>query len=386
MVSRFEFATATRIIFGNGTAQEAAPLAASFGKRALIVTGKSTQRAEKLAQSLHDLGLSVSFFPIDGEPRIEAAAVGAAQARHMQADCVIGFGGGGALDGGKAIAALATNAGDPLDYLEVIGKAQPLQHPPLPYIALPTTSGTGSEVTRNAVLTSTEKQVKVSLRNALMLPRIAIVDPELTYSMPPEVTATTGLDALTQLIEPFTCNRPNPLTDSICREGIGRVAWALERAFEDGSDIEARAAMSMASLFGGMALANARLGAVHGFAAPIGGMFGAPHGAICAALLPHTMRANIIALQADNSDFAREVLSRYEEIALLLDADADPMDGVERVSEICQKLRVPRLREIGIRRESFDAIVEKARNASSMQGNSVKLTDEALHSILDAAY
>ena len=210
-------------------------------------------------------------------------------ARREQCDLVIAFGGGSAIDAGKAIAALLANGGELTDYLEVIGKGQPLRHPSVPFIAVPTTAGTGSEVTRNAVLASAEHQVKVSMRSPLMLPRLAVVDPELTLELPPAVTASTGLDALTQLIEPYVSIRANPLTDGFCLEGLRRVSRSLRRAYHAGRDITAREDMSLASLLGGLALANAGLGVVHGFAAPVGGMFHAPHGAICAALLPHGM-------------------------------------------------------------------------------------------------
>ena len=207
-------------------------------------------------------------------------------------DTVIGFGGGAALDAAKAIAILMTNPGDVTDYLEIIGRGKTLTEPPVPCIAIPTTAGTGSEVTRNSVIASREERVKVSLRSPLMLPKVVVVDPELTYDLPPAITASTGVDALTQLIEPFVCSRANPLTDGLCQEGIERVARSLRRAFESAgrgeapADAAAREDMAVASLFGGLALANAGLGAVHGLAAPLGGMIGAPHGAVCAALLP----------------------------------------------------------------------------------------------------
>ena len=244
-------------------------------------------------------------------------------------DVIIGLGGGSAIDTGKAIAALLTNPGDPLDYLEVIGRGQALHATPLPYIAIPTTAGTGSEVTRNAVLASPEHRVKVSLRSPLMLPRVAIVDPELTYSLPPAITASTGLDALTQLIEPYTCNSPNPLVDAICREGMQRAARSLKRAYQDGNDVAAREDMSIAALFGGLALANAKLGAVHGFAGPLGGLFPAPHGMICARLLPLIVEANVRALQERKPNTS--VLQRYAEVAQLLTgrSTAGASDAIE---------------------------------------------------------
>ena len=234
----------------------------------------------------------------------------------MRANCdlIIGLGGGSAIDTGKAIAALLTNAGDPLDYLEVIGRGQALTDAPAPFIAIPTTAGTGAEVTRNAVLASPEHRVKVSLRSPLMLPRVALVDPELTYGLPPAITASTGLDALTQLIEPFVSIRANPLTDAICRDGMRRAARSLRRAYEEGTMLPP-ARTWPASLFGGLALANAGLGAVHGFAGPLGGLFPAPHGVICARLLPLIVEANVRALQERKPNTS--VLQRYAEVARL---------------------------------------------------------------------
>jgi alcohol dehydrogenase class IV len=282
---------------------------------------------------------------------------------------VVAVGGGSAIDAGKAIAALATNSGEPLDYLEVIGRGQPLERAPLPFIAVPTTAGTGSEVTRNAVLGSPEHRVKASLRSALMLPRVAVVDPELTLGLPPDVTASTGLDALTQLIEPWVSVRANAITDMFCVDGMHRVQRSLARAFRDGSDIEARADMSFASLLGGLALANAGLGAVHGFAAPVGGMFDAPHGAVCAALLPHAIDVNIRALREREPD--SEALRRYDDLGW--------------VAELCEHFDIPRLRTWGMRDDHVPELVEKAAKASSMKGNPIVLTRADLTEIVERA-
>jgi alcohol dehydrogenase class IV len=285
----FEFATAGRIVFGAGKRTEALSIARSFGTRGLLVTGAHSDRANWLQRG----GLDLVIFPIKTEPSIENAAEGACVAREAKAQFVIAIGGGSVIDAGKAIAALATNRDPILEYLEVIGSARPITATPLPLIALPTTAGTGAEVTRNAVLSSSKHRLKVSLRSPKMLPPVAIVDPELTFDLPPVLTASTGMDALTQLIEPFLCNRVNPMTDAICREAIPRAANALPRAFASGLDREARTDMALASLCGGLALANAGLGAVHGLAAPIGGMFRTPHGAVCAAVLPHALEKNL---------------------------------------------------------------------------------------------
>ena len=382
---QFEFATATRIIFGNGAIRQVAPLAATFGRSALIVTSRSVERAAPLVEQLQAQNIASCLFSVCGEPTTTIALDGVRLARESDCDLVIAIGGGAALDTGKAIAALLTNSGDLLDYLEVIGKGQPLTTPPAPFIAVPTTAGTGSEVTRNAVLSSPEHRVKVSLRSALMLPRVAVVDPELTHSQPPRVTADSGLDALTQCLEPFVSNAANPVTDAICREGLRRAARSLRRAYENGNDAVAREDMALAALFGGLALANAKLGAVHGFAGVIGGMFPAPHGAICARLLPFVMEANLRALESRAPD--SPALVRYAEVAQILteDANARAADGVEWVMNLCEALTVRPLAAFGLSEADIPAIVAQAQGASSMKGNPIGLTDGELVEVLENA-
>lgn len=290
------------------------------------------------------------------------------------------------IDSAKAIAGLVTNPGAILDYLEVIGKGKQLAVPALACVAIPTTAGTGAEVTRNAVLASLEHQIKVSLRSAFLLPRIAIVDPTLTIDLPCSVTASTGLDALTQLIEPYVSIRANPVTDGLCIEGMRRVARSLRRAYERGQDLAAREDMALASLFGGLSLANAGLGAVHGFAAPIGGMFHAPHGAICAALLPHVMRVNLRALRGRLPD--SDSLRRYDSVAKILTGsnEATAIDGVNWVSELCKAVQVPGLRAYGVTVRDSSALVAKAAKASSMKANPIVLTEDELTEALQAAF
>src|ERR1017187_2900235 len=334
----FEFATAARILFGEGTLRQVPAAAASIGRRALLVTGASPDRAVPLRQALQSAGVSPVPFSVPGEPTLSLI-----RSAPRDYDFVIAFGGGSVLDAAKALAALLTNPGDPLDYLEVIGLGHPLAAPAAPCIAIPTTAGTGSEVTRNAVLASPQRRVKASLRSPSMFPRLAVVDPELTYHLPRAITASTGLDALTQLIEPYVSLRANPMTDQFCVEGIRRAAHALPLVWANGGDLAARRDMAWASLLGGMALANAALGAVHGFAAPIGGIFPAPHGAVCAALLPHAMDVNIRALRAR----APEKLTRYHEIARLLTGrpHATASDGVAWVADLCRELEITPLRD-----------------------------------------
>jgi alcohol dehydrogenase class IV len=385
MNASFEFATATRIVFGPGRVREIGALAKELGKRALVVTGRDPTRAQSLGTILSASGVESCFFPTTGEPEVDTVSNGVARAKVENCDLVISIGGGSAIDAGKAIAAMLTNDGDLLDYLEVIGRGKALDKLPAPFIAIPTTAGTGSEVTRNSVLSSPEHRVKVSLRSPLMLARIALVDPELTYGLPPAVTASTGLDALTQLIEPYVCSRNNPMTDAICAEGLQRAARSLQSAFADSRNAVAREDMSVASLFGGLALANAGLGAVHGFAGPIGGMFPAPHGAVCAALLPHVMEANLRACRQRQP--AGETIGRYQTVARLLTAksSAQPEDGTDWVRQLVEDLRVPRLCTYGITAESVDELVEKSAKASSMKANPIALTREELAGILTKA-
>jgi alcohol dehydrogenase class IV len=382
---QFEFATAARILFAPGSAEQIPRIAREFGTQALIVTGRDANRCADVCAGLAREGVAHSVFSVAGEPSLDAVRNGAQALRNRRADVVIGFGGGSAIDAAKAIAALAPNSGEPLDYLEVIGRAAALDRGPLPVIAVPTTAGTGSEVTRNAVLYSPEHGVKASLRSPLMLPRVAVVDPNLTLPLPPAVTASTGLDALTQLIEPYVSVRANAMTDLFCREGMGRAAGALVAAFENGSDRNAREAMSFASLLGGLSLANAGLGAVHGFAAPVGGMFDAPHGAICAALLPLGMEINIRALRAGTA--GGDALRRYADVAGILtgDPEAEPEKGIAWVRELCGRLAIPPLRTYGVTQDSVPQLVEKAANASSMKGNPVVLSPDLLTEMISRA-
>ena len=381
----FEFATANRIIFGPGAIARLVPVARSLGERALVVVGGSGSRINAWIKELRSGGIVVSEFRASKEPSVETVLCGLEQARAEDCEFVIGMGGGSVVDTGKAIAGLMSNPGEIYDYLEVVGKGKALTNPSAPYVAVPTTAGTGSEVTRNAVLTVTDQRVKVSLRSLFMLPRWAIVDPELTYSLPPEITAATGLDALTQLIEPFLSDASNPLTDAICREGMRRVSQSLQRAYKNGNDAHAREDMALASLFGGMALANAKLGAVHGFAGPIGGMFPAPHGAICARLLPLVVEMNLTAIRDRAAQ--RPILERFTEMSQLLRGDqgARAEDGIRWLHELCTALTIPPLATYGITESDFPEIIAQAKRASSMKGNPIELMDSELLRILEQA-
>jgi alcohol dehydrogenase class IV len=375
----WEFATAGRVVFGAGARHELASSLRAFGSHALLVVGRHLGGGD----SLPDLGATTRFV-VAGEPTTETARAGVAAYRDARCDFVIGIGGGSVLDAAKAVAALATNIGDPLDYLEVIGRGRKLEAAPAPCVAVPTTAGTGSEVTRNAVLGSREHARKASLRHPAMLPRLAIVDPELTMTLPREATASTGLDALTQLIEPYVSVRATPLTDALCLDGMRRVARSLRVAAspQGATDMEARSDMALASLFGGLALANAGLGVVHGLAAPIGGMFPAPHGAVCAVLLAHGMSANLRALQSRT--MGHPAIDRYRHIAVALTGDpaASAEAGVAAVTSLCSDLAIPGLRAFGVSEAHLPEICREAQRASSMKSNPVELDDQELREVL----
>jgi alcohol dehydrogenase class IV len=390
---KFEFSTPGRVLFGPGTIDQAGPAAAALAPNEgpiLVVTGRDSSRAAPLFSSLEASGLVCERFSIGGEPRFEDLRAVLLLARAAGARVVIGFGGGSALDLAKATAALLANPGDPLDYAEAIGGGRALSLPSYPCIAIPTTAGTGSEATRNAVLASPEHGVKVSLRSPSMLPRLALVDPELSYALPSRVTAETGMDALAQLIEPLVCSSPNPFVDAICRAALPRAARALPRAYRDGGDKAAREDMAYSSLSGGMALTNARLGAVHGIAGPLGGSFPIAHGAVCAALLAPVAAVNVAALRARNPE--SPVLRRYADIASILRSaragsqGSRPEDAGPALGELALMLGIRGLGFYGVKKDDFPDIVRKAAQASSMRGNPISLLPDEFMTILEGAW
>jgi alcohol dehydrogenase class IV len=378
-LNAFTFATAAKIHFGVGASKQLNGEATARGTRALVVTGGTPSRVASLVSQL---SIPHHLFEIRGEPGVEMVAAGSAQALENGCDVIVAIGGGSVIDAGKAISALMTNRRDVMSYLEVIGNGEPLTEKTAPFIAVTTTSGTGAEVTRNAVLASKAHGVKVSMRSESMLPDVAIVDPQLTVSVPPAVTAATGLDALTQVIEPYVSVKANFLTDAICEAAMVRVARSLRRAYDHGDDLAAREDMAFASLCGGLALANAGLGAVHGFAGPIGGMFPIPHGVVCGRLLPFVFKANVAAVSE-----MPDVAKKFEKVATLLTGNpgSTVADGVRWLDTLCTHLQVDGLSKYGVARPDFDRILPAAKRASSMKGNPVPLADSVLADILDQA-
>ena len=387
-VITFEFATAGRIIFGAGKSTSAGEIAAGFGKRIFLVTGghSADSAVEQLKQTLKASGIDASQIPrysIRGEPDVPTIREGLAQAKAFQAEVIIGLGGGAAMDSAKALAALLTNPGDMLDYLEVVGKGQSISQMPLPCICIPTTAGTGSEVTRNSVIGVSDQRLKVSMRGLLMLARVALVDPELTYSLPPEVTAYTGLDALTQLVEAYLSARATVFSRAIVESALP-YARHLEAAYaasqtnrHDVTARTAREAMSYAALCSGLALANSGLGAVHGFASVMGARYPIPHGLCCGILLPHTIEANY------RRDFATRPHLWNNLAHLLGQTSAESL--IDYLHRLTLALNLPALSTFGLDAAHQPELVALAKRANSMKANPVELNDDELTGILAAA-
>lgn len=378
----FSFLTAGEIRFGRGVAIDAAPWVAALGRHVLLVHGARGARAAWLDRALRDAGCAVTALACPHEPDLALIETGVALGRDVAVDVVVSTGGGAALDAGKAIAALIPATRPIMDHLEVVGQGLPLDRAPLPFVALPTTAGTGAEATRNAVIGVPQARRKVSLRDPRMLPNLAIVDPALTDGLPEAQTLASGLDAVTQVIEPYLSRRANLMTDALCRDAIPRGLRALCTVMADSTNAQARDDMAWVSLCGGLALSNAGLGAVHGLAGPVGGMSHAPHGAVCGALLPGVLSANAAAAMPDSA-----LETRLQEvrnwIASALGCDAD--DAFGALSNWSSAQGLPRLDAMGVSHSDLPAIAAAAAGSSSMRANPVELTAETLQEILEQA-
>ncbi|WP_299503125.1 iron-containing alcohol dehydrogenase [uncultured Roseobacter sp.] len=370
----FSFLSPGRIEFGRGVRAQTARRAIAHGKRVLLVRGRSVPWVDALTEKLHSMGAEVTSVFNSGEPTVSGVEQALQQARARGAEVVVAVGGGAVLDLGKAVAALAPGTGSSMDHLEGVGAAKPLYADPLPFIAVPTTAGTGAEVTKNAVIAVPEAGRKVSLRDDRMVPDVAIIDAALTDGAPRAQTLASGLDALTQVIEPFLSHRANPLTDALCRSAIPLGAMALAR-LSKGEDIQARDDMAFVSLSGGLALANAGLGAVHGLAGVLGGRLGAPHGLICGRLMGPVLAANALAIAKAGAD-----LSRFEAVAQWLGNafERDAATVFESLPALLDGWKVPRLAQWLTPETDLEAIAREAAGASSMKANPCVLSTGAL--------
>jgi alcohol dehydrogenase class IV len=384
----FEFYGMGKIIFGRGTISSAGELATGLGKSPLLIHN-SDAAVHHLQKSL--TGLSITIRRQRGEPTVTDVDAAVKQAREHKCDSVIALGGGSAIDAAKATAGLLTNGGSAIDYMEIVGSGQKITRPAAPWMAIPVTAGTGAEATRNAVIGLPEKRFKASIRSELLLPRIALIDPELAVTVPSSVTASSGMDALCQLIESYTSTGASPLTDILALRGIHLAARNLPQAFHNGNDLDAREAMAMAALLSGMTLTNAGLGAVHGFAAPLGANFPAPHGTICAALLPHIIAANIRTLRDQPATTGTPALKRYANIGRQLSglenaSDIHAIDAcVDFTAGLLKEMSIPPLSKFGLTIAAIPEMIALARKASSMRFNPVVLSDASLSESLTAA-
>jgi alcohol dehydrogenase class IV len=390
-MAMFEFFCAPRIIFGCGQFARIGELADELGPTVLAVLSQSAtaggKRLAELRQRLGAAGVRVVETYQRGEPTVESVDAIVELGRGEKCGGVVGLGGGSAIDAAKAVAGLLTNPGGALDYLEIVGKGQKMTRPAAPWVAVPTTAGTGAEVTRNSVVTG--PRFKASIRSEHILPRVALVDPQLTVDNPPAITAASGMDALCQLIESYTAKGANPMTDALALEGIRLAAECLQRAYHNGRDLEAREGMALAALLSGLTLGSAGLGAVHAIAPAVGANFPISHGVACAALLAPVMAANVAGLRAESVD--HPALKRYATIGRELLGRADMPgeqaidEGIAVIRRLVSELKIPRLGTLGLSAGDVPAMVALASKANSMKANPVGLDEPALAKVLQEA-
>ena len=389
---KFDYYGVPRIVFGRGQFARAGELAAGLGGPAFFISspgGAGGGALERLREMLAAAGVRSAGLPHRGEPTISAVDRLTEAARREGANLLIAIGGGSVIDSAKAVSGLLTNGGSAQDYMETVGAGRKVAKPGIPWIAIPTTAGTGAEVTRNAVVASPQKHFKASIRSEHLLARVALVDPDLSAGAPPEVTAATGMDALSQLIESYTSTGAEPMTDALARAGIPLAARCLPRAYRDGGDLEAREGMALAALWSGICLTNTSLGAVHGIAAPLGACIPAPHGAICAALLSPVIAANVRALRAQSS--GHPALARYADIGRAMAEDPALPDAqaiaacIERTGRLAREVGVTSLGRFGLTREIIPGVATLACRSNSIRANPVKLSEEALAAAMVAA-
>jgi len=386
----FTFAGMPPVHFGPGKLSVLPRLARAFGREALLVTGKSSLesggRLERVLDGLKAAGLEVRRITIAAEPSTAFIDRTCAELRAGGAPIavVIGIGGGSVIDGAKALSAMLPHRNSVLDHLEDVGSNLPHSGVKVPYVAAPTTSGTGGEMTKNAVLSMVGPDgYKKSLRHDNLIPDAVIVDPELMLSCPPHVTAACGMDAFTQLLEPYLSPLASPLSDALAWSGLEMAReYMVPAATDRGGDLDVRAGMAYASMLSGAALANAGLGLVHGLASPIGGFFEIPHGVVCGTLVAETTAANIAALRREGAHSA--ALAKYAKVGILFGGDAGKSEAwncdflIERLHALTEALRLPRLSAYGIGEGDLDRIVEKTGNRQ----NPVKLAPDAIRGLL----
>jgi alcohol dehydrogenase class IV len=385
----YDFVAPQRIVFGWGRRREAGVLARSLGRRAFLICGAPVLTEGgvlgQIAEALRAEGVEAVFLEtIVREPEVEDVdrVAGVVRTAGLRAgDFILAIGGGAAIDLGKAVAAMATNDESPTvkDYLEGVGRGLKLVKAPLPILAMPTTAGTGAEATRNAVISSYDPAFKKSLRSEKIMPRIALVDPELTVTVPPATTAASGMDAITQLIESFISRKAQPIPQALAMDGLRKAIPSIAEAVEHGASRPARERMAHAAMLSGICLANSGLGMAHGVAAALGVHCRVAHGVACALMLPVALRVNRQVRQAE--------LVRLSLLNFRQPKTRTPEEAVEtlirEISTLCDRVGVPRrLSQLGVTAEQIPEIVQSSRG-SSMAGNPRELSDAELTAILE---
>ncbi|WP_342070613.1 iron-containing alcohol dehydrogenase [Yoonia algicola] len=379
----FSFLSPHALYFGRGQSAQTAALAKTYGTAVLLVHGSRPSRAQWLVTACEEAGLTTTTLSCHHEPSLPDIRAALDHLGGFRPDVIVALGGGSVIDFAKALAALIPCEGEASEYLEVVGNGRPLEHAPIPMIALPTTAGTGAEVTKNAVISVPERGIKVSLRDGRMIPQIAIVDAALMEGAPKAVTLAAALDAVTQVIEPYLSVKSNPMTDALCAAAIAKGLKSLRDVVENDTP-DAWDDMAWVSTCGGLALANAGLGAVHGFAGVIGGRTNAPHGEICGALLPAVLNSHL-----GKAETGTEIYTRLKWVEGLIDAQFTPDAPGKGISALARWSKGQGLRglaEMGLRVEDHSQVADAAANASSMKGNPFALTQEELVAILREAH
>lgn len=392
-IPSFELARLPRIIFGDGSIDKVPSLAGQYGHNILLVTGAGSFRASASWQPFVDAlarqGSRLEVFTVSGEPSPQLVDEAAAQFRNAEIDVVLGIGGGSVLDAAKAIAGLLRVPNSVMDYLEGVGPELAYQGPAVPFIAVPTTAGTGSEATKNAVLSvQGENGFKKSFRHETLVPQYAVLDPQLLASCPRLQIAGNGMDALTQLLESYVSTKANPFTDALALSGMEAVREGLFAWYDDTPQAaQGRAAMAYAALLSGMTLAQVGLGSVHGLAAPLGAFFPMPHGVVCGTLVATCSATNIRVLEQRMPD--SPALRKYAEVGRLLARQPELDDQAARarlldlLAEWTERLELPRLSAYGMNAEDIPRVVANSRG-NSMKTNPVVLADEEIAEILAA--
>ena len=383
MIKVGEFYAPGKIIFGPGSLNQIGAEAKRLGNKVLVVLGRSAMRKSGVLDRLTHLLIEnnleyVIYENVPSDPTVEIIDTGTGLARKEKCNLIIALGGGSVLDAGKAISAMVTNEGSVADYQEIEGKGRKFQHKPTPFIAIPTTSGTGSEATKNAVITNTEFSLKKSIRDPWLIPEVALVDPELTLSLPPHITAVCGGDALTQCVEAYLGKKSQEITDALALHAIGLIGKSLVKAVKEGKNLEARKDMAMAALLSGLCLSNSGLGAAHALSHPLGVYYKIPHGLSCAVLLPYVMEYNLPIVTEKLAKIA-ECLG--ENISSLSETEAAHR-AVEKIKEILSQVGIKcNLSEWGIKKEDFPKLIKGAKGGS-LNNNPRDTSDEDLIELL----